>query len=214
MDGVPFASAQPDMKSRWKVSAPQGDLFPGPRTLARKATAGAVVEAAARLELTGDERSPLRADLVRLAQLGAALTRCIHLTESEGAQLMGGRDTPENRRRFNRSMWAARELAIEMRPGIRWALIDAEPGPINRVGPARWWADQDAEAPLAYRLSGGLFRTATMWGAVERTVAGLEGALTWGPAAGKGRQGGAHQQGKENSAKVHTRSRSVVGFPA
>ena len=54
---------------RWRLAESQGDLFPGPRELAGQATAGAILEAVAFMVLAGDERSPLRADLLRLANL-------------------------------------------------------------------------------------------------------------------------------------------------
>ena len=56
-------------------------------------------------------------------------------------------------------------------------------------------------APIGYRLSGGLFRPALIgakatrgtssgyWGALQRTLAGIEGALSWGTSAGKGKRG-------------------------
>lgn len=192
VDDEPLASVQPDTRMQrkvWRVSSPlQGELFPAPCSLAGKATAGALFEAAADMQLGADERSPLRADLMRLALTGAALTRSISLTEAEGAILIGGADTPANRVRFNKAMWGARVMRFEARPRIYWPMLDAEPGPVSRLGPARWWLDQNS-GMRAYRLSGGLFRPATKWGALERTIAGIEGALTWGPSPGRGRNG-------------------------
>ena len=192
IDGEPLATAQPDTSGRrrvWKVApVAQGELFPAPRSLAGNATAGVLFEAVAEMALGGDERSPLRADLMRLALAGAALTRSITLSTTQGAILIAGTNTPANRARFNRAMWGARNLRFEAEPQIYWPMLDAEPGPTNRIGPARWWLDQSF-GMRAWRLSGGLFRPATKWGAIERTIAGIEGALTWGASAGKGRDG-------------------------
>lgn len=159
-------------------------------------------EAPAAVELERDERSPLRGDLIRAGGFAFALTGTARLTDAEGAVLIGGQDTPANRRRFNRALWALRWAGIEVKPGIRWALADAEPGDVNRIGPPRWWLDEmrrrdrlpkgkrrRSRKPLAWRYTGGLFRPATKWGAVERTAAGLEGALAWGSSAGGGRKG-------------------------
>ena len=195
VDGDPFATRQlgsPKLR-RYRVVRPEpaDDLFPAsPRRLAGTATAGAVIQAVADLPLASDERHPIRADLLRLGALAFALSGAIRLTEAEGAYLVGGRDTTANRRRFNEALWAIRSLRVETRPGIHWALADAEPGEVNRLGPARWMLDKAQEGkPIAFRYTGALFRSATKWGTVERTVAGLEGALAWGPSPGKGRGG-------------------------
>ena len=79
---------------RYRLAESQGDLFPGPRKLAGQATAGAIFEAVAFMVLAGAERSPLRADLLRLANLAFALTGQVKLTEAEGALLVAGADTP------------------------------------------------------------------------------------------------------------------------
>ena len=212
VDGEPFATPDLDtgrMRTRRRVTiaTPQGNLFPGPRTLAGKATPGAIMEAVGREWMDGHERSPLRADVLRLGTLAYALTGAAVLTDAEGAVLTGGMDTPANRRRFNRALWWLRELSIEVTPGIRWALVDSEPGEKrNRVGPARWILDHvrgitpPDGCSIAWRLTGALFRRmsgesvtrgtqAGYWGAVARTVAGIEAGLAWGPSAGRGKDG-------------------------
>ena len=106
------------------------------------------------------------------------------LSDAEGAVLVGGKDTKANRERFNEALRYARSMEFEAKPGIWWALLDAEPGETNRLGPPRWW--QYSTGTKAYRLSGAAFRAPTRWGGLERTLAGLEGALTWSaPRGGK-----------------------------
>ena len=186
VDGEPLVTAQPGVLSRQRYRvAPvaQGELFGGPKTLDRHAVGGALLGAVATAPLSGDGRSPIRADVTRLGNIAFALTGPVKLSDSEGAILVGGADTPANRRRFNAAMWVLRTLFIEVIPGMPWALADAEPGPVNRLGIARWMRDRTA----AYHLTGALFRPATKWGSLERTIAGIEGALAWGPTAGKGK---------------------------
>lgn len=190
VDGQPFVTVLPDkmQRRRWKVAEPlQGELFPGPKTLDGNVTAGTLIDAAAELNFSGDERSPIRGDMARLALVAVALTNPVVLTDAEGAILIAGKNTTKNRERFNRALWAVRSMRFEAKPGIFWSLVDSEPGDANRLGPPRWWLDQTGSR--AWRLSGGLFRSATKWGTVERTVAGIEAALTWGPTAGKGKGG-------------------------
>lgn len=192
VDGDPVASRLPDQHQQcYRVARPQGGLFPAPRTLDGHATTGALVEALAAWRLTGDERSPLRGDLLRLGHLAYALTGRATFGESEGACLVGGADTPANRARFWRAHLAARYLHLVTDPktGARIDLVHAEgrPGSLAVLAAPSWWLRQ--KGPMAWRYSGALFRPATRWGKVERTLAGLEGALTWGPSAGHGRGG-------------------------
>ena len=202
VDGEAFATRQPDTVTvrRWQVPPiKQGELFPGPRNMDGRATAGLIVEAVAFLDIDG--RSPLRADTLKLGHLAYALTGAVRLTDAEGAALTGGQDTPANRDRFHRAMWALRYMRAKVKQR-RWAaLVDAEPGDgVNRLGPPRWWLDK--EKPRAHKLTGSLFRRQLLpapgargfavghVGALERTIAGLEGALLWGtPSAGKGKRG-------------------------
>ena len=195
VDGEPLVTAAPvgELQRRYRVPRPvQGELFAAPRKLDGRETGGILVEAVARLPLSGDERMPIRAHLLRLGALAYALTGAITLTTSEGAVLLTGRDTPETRALFIDLMWTMRSLAIEGRPGEMWAAADAEPGDPHRIGPPRWWLSK--KGLRAYRLTGTLFRRikgdgrrATRWGTLERTIAGIEGALLWGPTAGRGR---------------------------
>ena len=145
VDGEPFVSdapLRPGTVQRYRVM-PTIDqpnlgpvLKPYPETIQGQATAGVVVEALAHLDLTGDERSPLRADMLRLGEIAFALTRTIHVSEAEGAVLLGGKNTPALRRRLNRALWGLRSLRVQVRDGVFYALADAEPGPVNALGRA------------------------------------------------------------------------------
>ena len=182
---------------RYALADSQGDLFPGPRTLAagKATTAGAIFEAVAFLVLSGDERSPLRADLLRLANLAFALSGPTEWTQSDGAVLIGGADTAANRTRFHNALWALRGLSVLWQPNRRWPMAAADPDPKrNVIGPPSWWVAYmkaikgtkrgsterrkrlDAEGleggPVAWRYTGCLFVPASKWGAVERTISG------------------------------------------
>ena len=198
VDGEPFATSEPMGKRSYRVAvAEQGRLFPGPRNLDGRATAGAVLSTLADLSLTGDERSTLRSDIARVGRMAYALTGAVRLSHAEGAHFIGGRDTPANRRRWR--------LAVMMGSGIRlilpdwdwWDLLDVSRSGEDtfRVGPPEWWLRR--EGPMAHRFTGGLFRTPvfetdrTPWRneILARMIDGIEGGLTWGTAAGKGHQG-------------------------
>ena len=184
---------------RCRVAAPQGSLFPGPRALAAGANPGALVVAAAGARLTGDERSPLRTDLFRLGLLAFALRGLARVSAVQGAKLVGGRVSPANRRWFSRAVGALRGLSFECAPGCWVDLADAERAPDGGalIGPPRWALERGFREVGGWRLTHGLFRRLALSGdrsghqaaVVERTVAGLEGALLWGSSAGKGKGG-------------------------
>jgi len=198
VDGRAIATFEPDGERRriYRIQHPQqGELFAGPRTLDGRATGGILVDAVARLPLTGDERTPLRFHLLRLGAFAYALTSAATLTTAEGALLLTGRDTPESRASFLDVMSLLRSLVVEGRPGERWAVAEAEPGDPHRIGPPGWWLAK--RGLLAYRLTGilcrrikGDRRSASRWGSLERTIAGIECALLWGRTSGRGRGGG------------------------
>ena len=212
MEGEPFASSEPTVepggplaaigsanRRRWyqyRVAAVQGSLFPAPRSLDGRLTAGTVLRSLASLDLTGDERSPLRGDVMRIARIAYALVGKTAITEPEGALLIGGGNTPANRRRWRRALLSARALALINPATQRWLpLVDADCDleGVALVGPPRWWLEK--KQPRAFRLTGGLFRSrgegpqARQHDARYRTLDGLEGALAWGPSAGRGRGG-------------------------
>ena len=130
---------------------------------------------------------------MRLANLAFALTGQVKLAEAEGAFLVAGADTQPNRQRFNNALWALRGLGVQVRPGIWYRMAAADPDLGNVIGPATWWKEAMAgrlpNAPAAWRFTGCLFVPASKWGAVERTVSGLESALLWGSSPGRGRRG-------------------------
>lgn len=225
VDGAPFASdvpLRPGTLQRYEVVrfVEQRDLDPilqpHPKTIQGRATAGALVEALANLDLTGDERSKLRGDILRLGEIAYALTRTVHISEADGAILLSGRNTPAARRRFNRALWGLRALRVQAgEDGVFYALADAEPGLVNALGPPRWWSlamseqkrmgrgrkRKPSDKPLAYRLSGGVFRRLSFGrarhggrgpeagasGHLGKTIAGIEAALTWGRTPGRGK---------------------------
>ena len=198
VDGEPFVTRAPDgekvrMRKRKVIEPEQGLLFPYPRTLSGEATAGIFMQTLADMAIEGDGRSPLRADLWRLGNLAYALTGSVWLPDSEGARLIGGKDSPQNRERFRQTVLAARGFIVLDKKTWEWySLMDADRGPDGsaRIGPPRWWTERPEGAPsMAFRLSGSLFVPASKWGTVERTVAGLEGALLWGRSPGRGRRG-------------------------
>ncbi|MYE58563.1 MAG: hypothetical protein F4X35_03105 [Alphaproteobacteria bacterium] len=180
-------------RRRYRLIVPvQGELFPGPRKMDQHATGGLLMDMASRLPLTEDERSPLRADLLRAGTFAYSLSRTVVLKPGELSVLLTGKDTAEGRNRGERVLWLMRSLGFPPSPltrGETWAAFDAEPGETHRVGPARWWLER--RGMQANRLTGVLFRRIKdgRWGSVERTIAGIEGALLWGPSAGKGKLG-------------------------
>jgi len=192
VDGEPFATKRPSCGRtrvrRWTIpTGEQGELFPGPRTLDGKATGGWVVEAISSLDLTGDERNPLRADLIRLANLAFALSGLVELSDTDGALLVGGKDTPANRNRFWSVMACLNGTYLVDHCGAPVNMAIAILDKPRILGPPRWWLDKSG--PMGWRLTGNLFLPPSQSGAVERTIGGLEASLAYGPSAGKGKGG-------------------------
>jgi len=204
VDGQPMATATlAGNRRRWRLPQPdQGSLFPGPRTLASKAVDGTLVEAVADLNLGGDQRNPLRADVLRIGNLAYALSGLATIPADVGALIVAGGAAPTKRhvQRFENAVVVLNGLHVRL-PGypLAFKLATAElGGHVARIGPPQWI--NDPNAPKAYRLTGSLFRQTPKriddnskrerwqkWGVIERTVAGIESALAYGPAAGKGR---------------------------
>ena len=223
VDGEPLVSPSPIFeldamrKARIVGAGQQEELFPGPKTLAGEATGGSLIEAVAGLGLVGDERNPGRGDVLTLGVLAYALSRKVRLAPEEATRLITGTATEAGIRRADAALGCLRSMSFQWKPGRNIDLIGAERGAaLYTLGPPDWWlrAMQSEQAgsrrgrreptgaPVAYRLSGTLFRPAGedggrerrgyatgYWGAVRRTVAGIEAALSWGPSAGAGKGG-------------------------
>ena len=104
VDGEPFVTAGPEAgllsSYRARPRAPQRGLpFAGPRRMNEHLIGSPVVRALQAFPLTGDERSPIRGDTLRLAGLGYAVTGPMLLDEPTGALLFGA-NTEANRKRF------------------------------------------------------------------------------------------------------------------
>lgn len=205
VDGEPLVTAAPSgsLRRRYRVGDPEGKLWPAPRRLSGLVTAGGLIEIASSVPLSGDERSPLRADLIRIGTLAYALSRPMRLTTGELSHLVTKQDTPWGREQGLRLARAMRGASV-MVGGEPWLAFDAaKVGDTHRIAAPRWWLDAVAQGrldvsvrgPIAFRLTGVLFRRipggrkAARWGTLERTVAGIEGALLWGSSAGGGRRG-------------------------
>ena len=135
----------------------QGELVPGPRTLAGEHVGDVVLRALSLYELAGDERNPIRGDIYRLALATFAISGAMTIQPAAGAKFIGGRDTPANRVRW----WAASEslhgltIRVNERTG-EWrnlAVVDVEKSGTVHVAPPAWWRGNDR-----WRLAGGLFR--------------------------------------------------------
>ena len=210
VDGLPMAT--PTMNGEaarrcYRLAKNSGRLFPAPRQIDGRTTGDLILRALAVLPLTGDERSAglIRADAFRLSVLAFALAGGATVPEAAGVMfLTGSRSlTESNRRRWWNAVRLLRslELTINPRTGefVTLAAAEGEPGALATIGPPHWW--RRADGPR-WRLSGGLFRPAALLGdtrgsgyglersaALARTLAGMEAALAYGPAAGRGKGG-------------------------
>ena len=172
--------------------------FPsGPLTLGDVPVQDAIVEAVASLPLTGDERSPLRGDTLRMAAFGYAASGPLKMDYANAARLYGA-DTPANRIRVRNAAAVFDSLSITLDNG-GWINLGIAKSDGDRLYLARppWWTGEGKMA--AWRLTGELFRTGrgrrgaggaeVMDAALWRTLAGLESLLGWSPSAGRGRHG-------------------------
>ena len=178
----------------------QGELIPGPRSLAGNAVSDIVVSTLSRYELTGDERSSIRSDVHRIALFTFAVTGPVRVAPEQGALFVGGMDSPANRRRWWAAVETLRGMTIRTNPRTGefrdLAVISIGDDGAAFLAPPAWWRGTDA-----WRLAGGLFRKTISereakpgvargyWGNLDRTIAGIEAALAWSPAAGRGKFG-------------------------
>ena len=200
VDGEPMAStiaAGAVTKRRYRRRT---DVLPfpgGPLRLGDVPVQDAIVEAVASLPLTGDERSPLRGDTLRMAAFGYAASGPLNLDYVDAARLYGA-DTPANRIRVRNAAAIFDSLSIRLDDG-GWINLGIAKSDGDRLYLARppWWTGEGKMA--TWRLTGELFRTGrgrrgaggaeVMDAALWRTLAGFESFLGWSSSAGRGRHG-------------------------
>ena len=211
VDGEPLVSAGPRATPKRVTYRPkrrpaeQGTFWSAPKTLSGEQIDDVLIVAVASEPLTGDERSSLRGDLVRLGRLAYALSGPTRFSEQAGALLLTGNTTAAAVERWWVTTEVARWLTITINPHTReWreymdvrTLGGVRAGGEVVLGPSTWWKGRGRAS--AWRLSGGLWRPAQLgrdvprgtalgyWDDLHRTIDGLEAALSWGPSAGRGR---------------------------
>ncbi len=205
VDGEPLVPPTPEPRALYRrVRPPPGNdcLFGGPRSLDGERIEDVLIAALADMPLTGDERSPLRSDIHKIALAAFALTGATSIPDEVGAIFLGGSATEANINRWHAAVRVGRALTVIVNPRTgAWRdlmIASAHNGGVD-VEPPRWWTKDDG-AGRAWRLSGGLWRHAQLgpkrsergthagfWGGLHRTIAGLESALTWGATAGRGK---------------------------
>ena len=205
VDGEPLVSpsaAPPRAFYRPFRPPTQGELWPAPRTIAKADALCPIVSALAAHPLDSDGRGPLRSYVYRIALLAHALSGPAFIPEHAGVQwLTGGPVNETNRRRFWDAMAVADSLIITIDPITHeWRkLVVADPGDggIHLSPPA--WHIIRGERTGGFRLTGALWRPAVLaprvgrgskgvgvWGGLQRTLAGIEAALSYGPTGGRG----------------------------
>ena len=202
VDGEPFAGRWPEVRTYYRRRVPahvdrdRGQLalpgMPGPRTLKGEQVNDAILSTLSERPLTGDERSPLRGDVVQVARFGFAVTGNVRVTDAQGAAWLGGRDTPANRARWNDATETAKALTWTVNPKTRtWIdlanITRIDPDTIS-IGAPGWWRGRGHK----WRLTAGLWRPAILGAvpargtgadtttALSRTLDGIEAALSWG----------------------------------
>lgn len=207
MDGEPFATEFPEAPrlqyKAHRVAKPQNEeqmlLWPAPRTIDRTQIDPIIATLDGYAVDDEVHRRTIRSDVQRIALLAYALDGPLKAQDAELAQWLTG--TKPSQASIQR-LWAALRFGDTTHVVLsdeRWfPLLRAE---IDGQGQSylsapKWWTDSDGEK--AWRLSGGLYRPPSRgrrgiagisYGAMHRTVDGLEAALTWGRASGKGRGG-------------------------
>lgn len=201
VEGEPVAGRWPTVGTYYRRRVPahvdrdRGQLafpgMPGPRSLDGEPVADAILATASEYPLTGDERSPLRGDVVQVARLGFSLTGNVRVSDAQGAAWLGGGDTVANRSRWNDATETARALTWTINPKTRaWVdlanITRIDPETIS-IGVPGWWHGREH----AWRLTAGLWRPAILGtvpargagadrtNALSRTLDGIESALSW-----------------------------------
>ena len=206
VDGEPLATRTATMTGlkrqtyRRKGAQSANELASGPRTLGGTEVGDVVLHSLSHYELTGDERIPIRGDIYRLALATFAISGAMTIPPNLGSVFIGGRDSKANQNRW----WAASRtlnglsVTINTRMG-EWrnlAVVDVEKDGTVHIAPPAWWKGNEK-----WRLAGGLFRPvlfdgetvrgtrAGYWGGLARTIASIEAVLSYGPSAGRGKEG-------------------------
>ena len=217
VDGEPFATPQVGAMTayrrarRARALAPRQlalDGLPGPGKFDGEEVKDVVLATLAEHPLTGDERNPLRGDVVRVAKLAPALSGPTVLTAADGVWFLTRQRTVTEAalKRWNNAMLATSGVRVIVNPRTgQWRSLAnvTERGTDGEyaMAPPAWWLEQGGKGPEArWRLTGGLWREPLAddgarglgrqyWGALERTIDGFEAALCWSRAPMKGKGG-------------------------
>ena len=204
VDGEPFVTKGPDAgllacyRARPRA-AQRGLPFAGPRQMDGHLIGSPVVRALQGFPLTGDERSPLRGDTLRVAVLGYAATGPMLIDEPTGALLFGA-NTKANRKRFWEASRVYHHLELTDPKTGRYVTLGHAPadGRMVSLGAPFWWRGKGTghRWSLTGRLFGPRFDdhrgsggAAGFQSRLNRTLAGLESALAYSRPAGKGKHG-------------------------
>ena len=204
VDGEPFVTKGPDagLLTHYRArprGAQSGLPFAGPRRMDEHLIGSPVVRALQIFPLTGDERSPIRGDTLRVAALGYAATGAMLIDEPTGALLFGA-NTAENRKRFWEASRVYHHLELTDSKTGRYVTLGYAPadGRMVSLGAPFWWRGQGEghRWSLTGRLLGPRFDNnrgsggaAGFQSGLTRTLAGLESALSYSRSAGKGKHG-------------------------
>ena len=204
VDGEPFATAGPDagLLAHYRArprAAQRGLPFAGPRRIGEHLIGSPLVRALASFPLTGDERSPIRGDTLRVAVIGYALTGPMLIDEPTGALLFGA-NTEANRKRFWESARVFHHLELTDPKTGRYVTMGHAPANGREVslGAPFWWhgKGEGHQWSLTGRLFGprldgqrGSGGAAGFQSGLNRTLAGLESVLAYSSPAGKGKHG-------------------------
>ena len=204
VDGEPFVTAGPEagLLAHYRARPPAAQRwlpFAGPRRINGHLIGSPVVRALQAFPLTGDERSPIRGDTLRLAVLGYALTGPMLIDEPTGALLFGA-NTEANRKRFWEASRVYHQLELTDPKTGRYVTFGHAPadGRVVSLGAPFWWRGkgEGQQWSLTGRLLGPRFDShrgsggaAGFQSGLNRTLAGLESALAYSRSAGKGMHG-------------------------
>ena len=204
VDGEPFVTKGPEagLLASYRArprAAQRGLPFAGPRRMNEHLIGSPVVRALAAFPLTGDERSPIRGDTLRLAVLGYAATGPMLIDEPTGALLFGA-NTEANRKRFWEASRVFHHLELTDPKTGRYVTLGHAPanGRVVSLGAPFWWRGKGEghRWSLTGRLLGPRFDShrgsggaAGFQSGLNRTLAGLESALAYSRSAGKGKHG-------------------------